>query len=72
MVNKVSVTFPESTDAEIREELTAVLTQLAEIYVKAAENAMRREDRFAVYESVKLERAAREAARKASLGLTRF
>ena len=69
---EASVSYPESPDEELRRELAVALEALATVYGKIAEKALRRKDRHAVYNAVKQERAAYEAARKAALGLTRF
>ena len=69
---EVYVSYPESTDEDLQQELVVALETLATVYGKIAENALRRKDRHAVYNAVKQERAAYEAARKAAIGHTRF
>lgn len=60
------------TDAEVREELAAKLRELAECYGKAADAAMRRGDRQAVYDCVYREREAHKRANRLENGYIRF
>lgn len=69
---KVSVAYAESSDAQIREELAAKLRDLAECYGRAADNAMARGDRHAVYDCVSRERESHNRAQRIEKGYVRF
>lgn len=72
MITAKSLAYPSSTDAEIREELATKLRELADCYGKAADAAMNRGDRHAVYECVSREREAHNRAHRIEKGYVRF
>jgi hypothetical protein len=71
-MEKATIAYPASTDAQDRETLAAKLHELGECYGKIAESAMRRKDRYAVFEAVKAEREAHNRAYRVEKGLVRF
>lgn len=66
------VAYPESSDANSRDELANKLRELADCYGKIAEAALRRGDRHSVYEAVKAERESLAKADRVERGHVRF
>lgn len=69
---KISVAYPQSTDAALREKIADQCFKLAESYREAARLAMERQDAEATFEAVKEARAFTTKAFRIEKGFVRF